>query len=106
MPELNAEISAAQREKKLLELTLKELSSYPADTPVYTGVGKMYVRPHVPEELTSRFLKEDIGVVKKSLDSQITQQNDTIQNLREKQIMVERMVKDAQSQMNEIIGRR
>jgi len=41
MPELNAEISAAQREKKLLELTLKELSSYPADTPVYTGVGKM-----------------------------------------------------------------
>jgi len=60
----------------------------------------------VPEELISRFLKEDMSVVKKSLDSQIGKQNDTVQNLREKQIMVERMVKDAQSQMNEIIGRR
>lgn len=60
----------------------------------------------MPEELISRFLKEDMSVVKKSLDSQIGKQNDTVQNLREKQIMVERMVKDAQSQMNEIIGRR
>ena len=41
MPKLNAEMSAAQREKKLLELIQKELSSCQADTPVYTGVGRM-----------------------------------------------------------------
>jgi len=62
--------------------------------------------PHVPEELIFRFLKEDMRVVKKDLDSQIANQNEVIQGLREKQIIVERMVEDAQSQVNEIIGRR
>jgi prefoldin subunit 1 len=41
LQQVNGQISASEREKKLLELTKKELSSYPVDTPVYTGVGKM-----------------------------------------------------------------
>lgn len=39
-----AQITAKQRDVRLLELTAKELSSLPRNTNVYEGVGKMYVR--------------------------------------------------------------
>jgi hypothetical protein len=51
LQQVNGQISALEREKKLLELTQKELSSYPTDTPVYTGVGKMYTQPVFPTYL-------------------------------------------------------
>ena len=43
LQQVNAQISASEREKRMLQLTQTELSSYSPDTPVYTGVGKMYV---------------------------------------------------------------
>lgn len=38
-----AQITAKQKNARLLELTSKELSSLPKETKVYEGVGKMYV---------------------------------------------------------------
>jgi len=42
LQQVNAQISASDREKRMLQLTQTELSSYSRDTPIYTGVGKMY----------------------------------------------------------------
>lgn len=41
LQQVNAQISASEREKRMLQLTQTELASYSSDTPVYTGVGKM-----------------------------------------------------------------
>jgi prefoldin subunit 1 len=41
LQQVNNQIAASEREKRMLELTQKELGSYPKDTPVYIGVGKM-----------------------------------------------------------------
>ena len=42
LQQVNAQITVSEREKRLLELTQTELASYPPETPVYVGVGKMY----------------------------------------------------------------
>lgn len=36
-------MTARQRDIRMLQLTSKELSELPSETPVYEGVGKMYV---------------------------------------------------------------
>ena len=36
-------MATKQREKRMLELSSKELDTLPKETPVYDGVGKMYV---------------------------------------------------------------
>ena len=38
-----AQITTKQRDIRMLQLTSKELSELPSDTPVYEGVGKMCV---------------------------------------------------------------
>ena len=40
---VRAQIASKQREVRLAQLTRSEISSLPPDTPVYEGVGKMYV---------------------------------------------------------------
>lgn len=37
------QITAKQREQRLVKLTLSEMASLPEDAVVYEGVGKMYV---------------------------------------------------------------
>lgn len=39
--------AARQREMRLAQLTRSEISSLPADTPVYEGLGKMYGVPPI-----------------------------------------------------------
>jgi prefoldin subunit 1 len=39
---VRGQISSKTREKRMLELSSKELDGLPKDTPVYDGVGKMY----------------------------------------------------------------
>lgn len=41
LQQVQAQMSTTEREKKMLQFTQKELESYPLDTPVYVGVGKM-----------------------------------------------------------------
>ena len=43
LQQVNAQMAAAEREKRMLQLTQTELNSYKNDTNVYVGVGKMYV---------------------------------------------------------------
>ena len=96
-------MAAAEREKRMLQLTQTELKSYPSDTPVYTGVGKMYIIFWLTD---ARFMKDDLGQVKKTLESQIKEHNDGVENLKKKQVYLETTFKNAQSHINEILGHR
>ena len=42
---MKSQISGKQREIRMLQLTSEEVSTLPADTNVYEGVGKMFVSP-------------------------------------------------------------
>ena len=42
LQQVNAQMAAVEREKRMLQLTQTELNSYNSETPVYVGVGKMY----------------------------------------------------------------
>ena len=45
---VRTQLAARQREMRLAQLTLAEISTLPPDTPVYEGVGKMCVFPCPP----------------------------------------------------------
>jgi prefoldin subunit 1 len=107
LQQVNGQITASERKKKLLELTQKELTSYPADTPVYIGVGKLYLPASIYVlEVDSRFMKEDLKVVTKDLDGQIAEHNDNVLTLKKKQLYLETTFKNAQTHIHEILGRR
>lgn len=42
---VRTQLAGKQREKRLAQLTQSEISSLPADTPIYEGIGKMYGIP-------------------------------------------------------------
>jgi prefoldin subunit 1 len=88
----------------MLQLTQNELTSYPKDTPVYIGVGKMY-RPQ-KQPINLRFMRDDLNAVKKTLEGQIKEQNESVENLKKKQTYLETTFKNAQSHINDILGRR
>ncbi|KAA8644602.1 hypothetical protein EYZ11_010920 [Aspergillus tanneri] len=69
-----AQITAKQRDIRLLELTSKEIGTLPKNTPVYEGVGKMFMSVPmntIDERLTteSTELKSDISSLEKKLAS-------------------------------------
>ena len=49
---VRGQMTSKQREKRMLELSSKELATIPKDTPVYDGVGKMWA------EESCRFLDD------------------------------------------------
>jgi len=53
-----------------------------------------------------RFIKDDLGVVKRKLEAQITEQNESVENLKKKQNYLETTFKNAQSHIDEILRRR
>ena len=54
----------------------------------------------------NRFISENLSVVKKKMQGQIKEQTDVVENLKKKQVYLETTFKNAQSHMNEILGRR
>lgn len=51
-------------------------------------------------------MKEDLDVVKGKLDTQIKDQNESVENLKKKQVYLETTYKNAQSHIQDILGRR
>ena len=51
-------------------------------------------------------MKEDLTVVKKNLDNQINEQTESVDNLKKKQTYLETTYKNAQSHIQDILGRR
>ncbi|KAJ3563573.1 hypothetical protein NP233_g8857 [Leucocoprinus birnbaumii] len=84
-----AQINTKDRERKILQLTIKEISSMDEDVPLYRGVGKMFMmEPH----------KAMIG----DLKGQEKELTDDINNLNKKAKFLEKQYKDAQAQMRDI----
>jgi len=54
---VKTQISAKQRDIRLLELTSSEVSTLPRDTKVYEGVGKMFISSPIAE-MDKRLSKE------------------------------------------------
>jgi chaperonin cofactor prefoldin len=51
-------------------------------------------------------MRDDLDSVKKNLESQIKEHNGGVENLKKKQVYLETTFKNAQSHINEILGRR
>ena len=56
--------------------------------------------------LTIRFIQHDLDAIKQNLDREIKEQNDNVENLKKKQHYLDTTFKNAQSHINEILGRR
>ncbi|KAL5601252.1 uncharacterized protein BROUX77_005501 [Berkeleyomyces rouxiae] len=62
-----SQVAGKQREMRLLNLTMKEVSSLPTEAPLYKGLGKMFVSvpaPKLMDEMASQ-MKELEGDVDK-----------------------------------------
>ncbi|KAF2484403.1 Prefoldin [Neohortaea acidophila] len=64
---VRGQIASKNREKRMLQLSSSELDTVPVETPVYDGVGKMFVLT-TTKEIQSRQTKES-GDVDKELDN-------------------------------------
>ncbi|KAK4170173.1 ceramidase-domain-containing protein [Cladorrhinum sp. PSN259] len=62
---VRTQIASKQREMRLGQLTRSEISSLPPDTPVYEGVGKMFVGLPAPE------LQDKLGTQIKELETEM-----------------------------------
>ncbi|KAF5352494.1 hypothetical protein D9756_006078 [Leucocoprinus leucothites] len=83
------QISSKDRERKILQLTIKEISAMDEDVHLYKGVGKMFMmEPH----------KTMIG----DLKSQEKELTDDINNLNKKAKFLEKQFNDAQAQLRDI----
>ncbi|KAI2620779.1 Prefoldin beta-like protein [Xylaria nigripes] len=79
-----------QREMRMAQLTRTEISSLPADTNVYEGVGKMFVSRPVAE-------------INSKLDSQIKELQGDVETLGKRLHYLEVSQKNSQDQINRML---
>ncbi|KAK3622446.1 hypothetical protein LTR56_001935 [Elasticomyces elasticus] len=89
---VNTQIGAKKRESRRLQLSDTEMDSLPKETPVYEGVGKMFV-------LTST------GDVKKRQAKEAEEIKKELLNLDKKQHYLETTFKNSQDHMKQILER-
>ncbi|KAF9952992.1 hypothetical protein BGZ72_005775 [Mortierella alpina] len=87
---VQAQIQTREREKRLSELTNKELSSLEPETVTYKSVGKMFIQEPLPE-LTSE------------LTERVTEMDKDMAALDKKRIYWERNKTEAQGNLQELI---
>ncbi|KAI0830811.1 Prefoldin [Trametes gibbosa] len=83
------QISAKERERRILQLTIEEITSLQGDVNLYKGVGKMFMmvpRPTMEGEL-------------KGEEKELTED---IKNLEKKSKYLEKQFNDAQAQLRDI----
>ncbi|KAI0323070.1 Prefoldin [Amylostereum chailletii] len=83
--------ASKERERRILQLTINEISHMEPDVNVYKGVGKMFMM--VPRPTMEKDLKDQ----EKGL-------NDDIGNLNKKTKYLEKQFNDAQSQLRDIFN--
>ncbi|KAJ5905532.1 uncharacterized protein N7473_002448 [Penicillium subrubescens] len=86
-----AQITTKQRDIRMLQLTSKELAELPSETPVYEGVGKMFV--NVP-----------IGTVNKRLTRESAEASSEINNLEKKLHYHETTFKNSRENLEQILS--
>ncbi|KAI0067997.1 Prefoldin [Artomyces pyxidatus] len=85
------QIAAKDRERRILQLTIDEISHMEGDVNVYRGVGKMFMMIPRPA------MEKDLKGQEKAL-------TDDINNLTKKTKYLEKQFNDAQSQLRDIFN--
>ncbi|KAH9897907.1 Prefoldin [Cubamyces sp. BRFM 1775] len=83
------QIAAKERERRILQLTIEEITSLQGDVNLYKGVGKMFMM--VPRPTMERDLKAE--------EKELTED---IKNLEKKSKYLEKQFNDAQAQLRDI----
>ncbi|KAK1923387.1 Prefoldin [Papiliotrema laurentii] len=86
---VRAQIASKEKERKILQLTMRELSTVPQDGRMYRGVGKMFVQ-QPREEIDSTHATQE-----KALEEEIT-------SLGKKAKYLEKQFEEANSQLKDI----
>ncbi|KAK3936303.1 Prefoldin [Diplogelasinospora grovesii] len=87
---VRTQLGSKQREKRLAQLTLSEISSLPPTTPAYEGVGKMFVSVPVPT------LQNKLGSQVKEIDTEV-------ENLGKKLHYLETTAKNSQAHIDKML---
>ncbi|KAI8922955.1 Prefoldin [Entophlyctis helioformis] len=87
---VRAQLQGRDREKRLSELTAKELNALPADVSAYRSVGKM-------------FLKEDIAGLKDELNTRATAADKDLVALKRAETKLDRELKDAEKSFDSLL---
>ncbi|KAF3764913.1 Prefoldin [Cryphonectria parasitica EP155] len=87
-----SQMASKQREMRLTQLTLSEISSLSPETPVYEGVGKMFVSAPVPD-------------MKSKLQSQMKQLEADVESLNKKIHYLDTTAKNSQDHIEAILKR-
>jgi len=85
--------SSKERERRILQLTIDEISAMESDVNVYKGVGKMFMMVPRP-------------IMEKDLKKQEKELTDDITNLNKKAKYLEKQFNDSQSQLRDIFQSR
>ncbi|KAG0174968.1 hypothetical protein DFQ28_003451 [Apophysomyces sp. BC1034] len=88
--QIKSQIQAKQRERKMAELTRRELDELDADTKTYKPVGKMFIQSPL-RDMKQQYVKA------------VADTDDTIQQLEKSQKYFERAAADAQSNLKDIL---
>ncbi|KAI0778680.1 Prefoldin [Trametes elegans] len=83
------QIAAKERERRILQLTIEEITSLQGDVNLYKGVGKMFMM--VPRPTMERDLRAE--------EKELTED---IKNLEKKAKYLEKQFNDAQAQLRDI----
>ncbi|CDO73130.1 hypothetical protein BN946_scf185007.g184 [Trametes cinnabarina] len=83
------QIAAKERERRILQLTIEEITSLQEDVNLYKGVGKMFMQ--VPRPAMEKQLKDE--------EKELTED---IKNLEKKSKYLEKQFNDAQAQLRDI----
>ncbi|CAB4424729.1 unnamed protein product [Rhizophagus irregularis] len=89
---VQAQIQVKERERRLAELTKRELSALDKDTKTYKSVGKA-------------FIKADLSVLNKEMDDKAEKAANDLVTLEKSKKYLERNINDSQNGLREIIGR-
>jgi prefoldin subunit 1 len=91
---LRAQVQSKERERKICEITARELDQYPAaSTGAYKSVGKM-------------FLKSELSTLKKSLVDKASDNEREIKVLQKAAAKIENEAGDTERNLKELIMRR
>nr|OQO29157.1 hypothetical protein B0A51_03861 [Rachicladosporium sp. CCFEE 5018] len=89
---VRTQLASQARKKRMLELSTKELDALPGATPVYNGVGKMFVGTST-QDVKKEQTREAEAVVKE------------IENLKKKENYLETTLKNSQEHMDALFKR-
>ncbi|TVY51547.1 putative prefoldin subunit 1 [Lachnellula cervina] len=88
---VKSQIGLKQREIRMLQLTSSEVSTLPSDTPVYEGVGKMFVFSPIAE-------------VDKRLTTETLELKTDVENLGKKLLYLETTHKNSREHIDQIFN--